>query len=296
MSLRSEMGFPTGNTKPTQIQGAKSISHPLSCSASSIPQLGQAQGYQHPSSPLEETIPTLFPIKQDERVCWWGEQLGHSWQTGELAACRRNVQPWELSSQGLSFPQTGDTGHWALHRCTASTRTLRQEQCRTEISSCFLKWSFDLLLHPFLSISVTYRQELFFSAVHSYKGQRHDSNPVLLSIYLELCSRYTEQYSHKVKHWFQTCPAHSIQNTVQVRFLHKRINNVLFHQFLPSCLCDPLFPGLRTIKKIRLIILLLAHSLSFCLTRRDSISNYFAQISTTKTSNKHRHWMKSCLA
>lgn len=124
MSLRSEMGFPTGNTKPTEIQGAKSISHPLSCSASSIPQLGQAQGYQHPSSPLRKPSPSFSLLNRMRGCAGEGSSLGTvyrqvSWQlVGGM--CSPESSPAKGSpSHKLGTQVTGPSigaqpalGHW----------------------------------------------------------------------------------------------------------------------------------------------------------------------------------------
>lgn len=102
-------GLPHGNTKPMEIRDAKFISHPLPWSASSISQLGQAQGYQHPTSPPIKPAPPFSLINRMSGCAGEGRSLG-TFRSGELVVCRRNVQSESPPATGLSFPQTGDTG------------------------------------------------------------------------------------------------------------------------------------------------------------------------------------------
>lgn len=68
--------LPHGNSKPMEIQAAKFISHPLPCNATSIPQLGQTQSYQHSPSPLIKPSPPFSLINRMKGCAGEGRSLG----------------------------------------------------------------------------------------------------------------------------------------------------------------------------------------------------------------------------
>lgn len=190
-------GLPHGNTKPMEIQGAKIISHPPRCSTSSIPQLGQAQGYQHPTSPWIKPSPP-FPMTNRMRGCAGEErsrgpaskQMSRSLQeecsalrTPQTQGCPSHKQGWRVTGTSVGAWQHQGSANWILNRAAVQDRKILLLFGMESIDPClgFYSLFFCILSFPFLWLT---DRNYIFSAVDSYKRQRYDPNPALLCIYL----------------------------------------------------------------------------------------------------------------